>query len=263
MRQTLVLILSTLLLSGAASTQTTPGPIEDNSFLIEEAYNQEPHVVQYIKTFYVQKNGDWAYSFTNEYPIKTQRHQFSYAINLGHLGDRTELGDTYINYRYQITGIEEGSKVAVAPRFTLILPTGSWRKGNGSGAVGYQFNLPVSVKMSKKFVTHWNAGATVIPRGRDTAGDRATTTGFNLGQSTIYLASNRFNLMLETYWLRTQNVIARGVTTPGYTFLVNPGVRWAYNFKNGLQIVPGVAAPIGLGPSRGQRGVFLYLSFEK
>jgi len=36
----------------------------------------------------------------------------------------------------------------------------------------------------------------------------------------------------------------------------NPG------FKNGLQIVPGVAMPIGIGPSAGETGVFLYLSFE-
>jgi hypothetical protein len=28
-----------------------PGPIQDNSFLAEEAYNQEPGVVQHIQTF--------------------------------------------------------------------------------------------------------------------------------------------------------------------------------------------------------------------
>jgi hypothetical protein len=259
----LLLFFLILLLSASGLAQTTPGPIEDNSFLIEEAYNQEPHVVQYIKTFYLQRNGDWAYSFTNEYPIKTQRHQFSYTINVGHVGDRTRLGDTYINYRYQIMGIKEGSKVAVAPRFSLILPTGSWRRGTGSGALGYQLNVPVSVKLSDKIVTHWNAGATVIPNGRNLIGDHATTTGFNLGQSTIYLASNRFNVMFETYWLRTQNVIGRGITSPSYTLLLNPGIRWAYNFTNGLQIVPGIAAPTGIGPSWGQHGVFLYLSFEK
>ena len=31
---------------------------------------------------------------------------------------------------------------------------------------------------------------------------------------------------------------------------------------NGLQIVPGVAFPIGAGPSSGDHGVILYLSFE-
>jgi hypothetical protein len=39
-------------------------------------------------------------------------------------------------------------------------------------------------------------------------------------------------------------------------------VRWAYDFRSGLQIVPGVAFPIGVGPNSGERGIFLYLSFE-
>jgi hypothetical protein len=29
-----------------------------------------------------------------------------------------------------------------------------------------------------------------------------------------------------------------------------------------LQIVPGLAIPLGLGPSKGDKGVFVYLSFE-
>jgi len=37
-------------------------PIQDNSFLIEEAYNQEAGVVQHVNTFMRQRNGDWLYS---------------------------------------------------------------------------------------------------------------------------------------------------------------------------------------------------------
>jgi hypothetical protein len=33
-------------------------------------------------------------------------------------------------------------------------------------------------------------------------------------------------------------------------------------FASGLQIAPGVAVPIGVGPSRGERSLFVYLSFE-
>ena len=32
--------------------------------------------------------------------------------------------------------------------------------------------------------------------------------------------------------------------------------------KSGLQVVPGIAFPIGVGPSHGQRALFLYLSLE-
>jgi hypothetical protein len=39
-------------------------------------------------------------------------------------------------------------------------------------------------------------------------------------------------------------------------------VRAAFNFSSGLQIVPGIAAPLGAGSSSGEKGVFVYLSFE-
>jgi hypothetical protein len=43
---------------------------------------------------------------------------------------------------------------------------------------------------------------------------------------------------------------------------INPGVRFALNCESGLQVVPGIGVPIGTGPSAGEYGVFLYLSFE-
>ena len=32
--------------------------------------------------------------------------------------------------------------------------------------------------------------------------------------------------------------------------------------QDGLQIVPGIAMPIGVGPSAGEKSVLIYLSFE-
>lgn len=257
------ILLLIIILCASFVAANAQGPIEDNSFLVEEAYNQEQGVIQYINTFYRQRNGDWGYSFTNEIPVKGQRNQFSYTFNVARVDGRSRLGDTYINYRYQAKGWKDGDRVAVAPRFSAILPTGSYKYGTGSGAVGFQFNLPVSVTLSKKVVTHYNAGTTIIPRARNSKGERATTAGVNLGQSTIFLASNNFNVMFETYWSRNQSVVSPGKTSPYKTFLLNPGVRWAHNLKSGWQIVPGVAVPLGVGPSRGERGAFLYLSFEK
>jgi hypothetical protein len=68
--------------------------------------------------------------------------------------------------------------------------------------------------------------------------------------------------MMETFFLSAQKVVGSGKTEWSNTLFLNPGIRWAYNFKNGLQIVPGIAVPIGIGPSAGEKGVFLYLSFE-
>jgi hypothetical protein len=152
--------------------------------------------------------------------------------------------------------------VAFAPRISALLPTGDFRRARGAGSTGIQTQLPVSLVVTRKLVAHWNAGATIIPNSRNDSGARAATFGFNLGQSFVWLAYPRFNVLLETVFYRNEDVIAPRTTEWSSTLLLNPGIRWAYNFKNGLQIVPGVAVPFGVGPSSGEKGVFIYLSFE-
>ena len=91
---------------------------------------------------------------------------------------------------------------------------------------------------------------------------RADSVGYNFGQSFIWLVHPRFNVMMETVYASAQSVTAPDQTQWSRSLYLSPGIRWAYNFKNGLQIVPGVGVPIGAGPSAGEKGVFLYLSFE-
>ena len=76
------------------------------------------------------------------------------------------------------------------------------------------------------------------------------------------LGQRKFNVLIEAVWTRSQSVVGLGKSGSQDSFLVSPGIRWAYNFSSRLQVVPGIAFPIGVGPSRGERGIFLYLSFE-
>src|SRR5262249_28473234 len=63
-----------------ACADDTPS-IQDNSFLVEEAYNQERGVVQHISGFtYFSDSKDWAYTFTQEWPVPGLRHQLSYTL---------------------------------------------------------------------------------------------------------------------------------------------------------------------------------------
>lgn len=249
-----------------ASSNDSP-TIQDNSFLVEEAYNQEFGVVQHIQNFERLWNSkDWVYAFTQEWPVDARpRHQLSYTLIALHSGDQPRsgggFGDILLNYRYQALGNGE-SKVAFSPRLSLILPTGNYRLGRGAGGTGVQFSLPLSIVVTRKLVTHWNAGGTIIPNARNTAGETAATHGYNFGQSFVWLARPRFNVLLETIFNRTQQVIAPKTTQWNSDVLLSPGIRWAYNFKNGLQIVPGIGVPLGVGASSGEKGVFLYLSFE-
>lgn len=246
--------------------QDTP-PIQDNSFLVEEAYNQEFGVVQHIQTFQRLLNSkDWVYTFTQEWPVDASpRHQLSYTLALLHSGEHPEsgggIGDFLLNYRYQVLGSSE-AKVAFAPRLSVLLPTGDFRRARGAGSTGIQTQLPVSLVVTKKLVAHWNAGATIIPHARNHSRARAGTFAYNLGQSFVWLAQPRFNFLLETVFYRNEEVIAPHKTRWSSTLLLNPGLRWAYNLRSRLQIVPGLSVPIGIGPSGGERGIFLYLSFE-
>src|SRR4051812_47547900 len=67
--------------------KTPAQSIQDNSFLIEEAYNQEAGVVQHIFNLSLgvdKRHGaderEWLFSFTQEWPLWSQAHQFSYTI---------------------------------------------------------------------------------------------------------------------------------------------------------------------------------------
>jgi hypothetical protein len=132
----------------------------------------------------------------------------------------------------------------------------------GSGGTGFQVNLPYSVQLPARFVAHSNAGFTYTPRARDTDGNSAATQSYTLGQSLIWLAHPKLNLMLESTWTSSQEVVGPRQTARASEFLLSPGLRGAFDFASGLQIVPGIAFPFGLGSSRGERAVFAYLSFE-
>jgi hypothetical protein len=248
----------------SAKTASERGPIEDNSFLIEEAYNQEAGVVQHISAFAIERaTRAWAYSFTQEWPLFSQRHQLSFTIPVvsAGRGSGTGLGDIALNYRYQLADGKK-SGVLVAPRLSVLLPSGDARRERGAGGTGVQVNLPITVEHSAHFVTHWNAGTTLTPSARNALGDRATTHSYNAGGSVIWLAQSALNGMLEVVWASDEVVSGTNERARARSLFISPGVRGAIDFPSGLQIVPGVGVPIGIGPSRGDRKLFLYLSFE-
>lgn len=265
-------MISSRLLSVVATTLAIAAPgavrsgggsaIQDNSFLIEEAYNQEPGVIQHISSFSrVVASGAWAYTFTEEWPVLGQTHQASITFQYARLGTPggTGVGDLAVNYRWQAVGSGE-TALALAPRLTLLLSTGDAARGLGSGGTGGQLNIPLSAVLGASLVTHVNLGATWVPSALHAAGRGSLTSGA-AGFSAVWLAHERFNLMAELLYTRSRIAGTAGIErAESLTF--NPGVRGAFNLESGLQIVPGMSVPIGLGPSRGERALFVYLSLE-
>jgi hypothetical protein len=197
--------------------------------------------------------------------LRSLKHQLSVTVAATHAGDLPASGvgwgDTFINYRYQLLGTGE-TRLAIAPRLSLLLPSGNQVEGRGIGGVGLQTNLPLSFVVNRYIVTHWNVGVTWVPQAQNQLLQRATAVSTNLGQSVVWLVKPRFNALVENLWTSNAEVIGPGRTTQRCDLYISTGIRWAYNFKSGLQIVPGVGLPLGVGPSGGQMGVIFYLSFE-
>lgn len=249
-----------------------PFEIEDNSFLVEEAFNQEPGVVQ---TFYgglFQGSSGSVMTFTQEWPAPGLKHQLSYSIPVNRLNDAEGLGDVALNYRYQLT--EEGpGRPALAPRLTVLCPTGNSARGLGVGAWGVQMNLPAS-KQVRDFYFHGNVGVTWYPRVATDippyasspispppqAANVALVSPFVAG-STIYRLRPMLNLMLESVVTRQAGMTGPAHVDHTTVTILSPGFRGGWNIGE-AQIIVGAALPITFSAGANDVGVFTYFSYE-
>lgn len=251
----LFLLLS--IVSITASAQEFTKAIEDNSYLIEEAYNQEDRVVQHIfNGIRISSSNQLESSFTQEWPAFGHLHQVSFTIPYQFVTSGSTavngLGDLLVHYRYQAMN-ENG--FAVSPRASLVLPTGDEKTGLGNGVFGVQFNLPISKRFSNEIVTHYNAGLSVLPNVQF-AVSKGTVTEYFIGGSAIYLATSNFNFMTEVVFISSGSKFGRTEE-----LIFSPGLRWAVDIGD-LQVVPGLAFPFFFSNGKQTNGIFLYMSFE-
>jgi hypothetical protein len=276
----LAIIACVLVVAGplsAVSTSIASEPlakgIQDNSFFVEEAYNQEPGIVQHIinvPAFFTSGDKEVSFIFTQEWPIFSQTHQFSYTIPYTFTESENGFRAIFLNYRLQ--ALMEGERTpAFAPRFSLITPAGDASKGFGHDRLGYEINLPFSKIVSERVTLNFNAGAFLFPDVND-----RDLWNYNLGGSAIYAVTRDFNLMLEAVAIWEEDVAdpAESLAAPPttndparrtdrtVTALLSPGARYAFNLPNDLQIVVGAAVPVGLTSDSPDWGLFFYLSFE-
>jgi hypothetical protein len=262
-------ILAFLLLTGAAHAQTaapTPEPfkITDNSFLVEEAFNQERGVFQNI--FGALRTGDgWTSTFTQEWPFPAQTDQLSYTIPWVDQSGENGVGDVLLNYRRQVT-TEGPGRAAFSPRASLVLPSGSARKGLGSGSAGLQINLPFS-KQHGDWYWHWNGGFTWLPRAKAYGTDGSGTERVGhanlvspfLAGSGIYRLRPMLHLMMESVVAFDESAGIDG-TTRSTSLTLSPGVRGGWNFGD-RQFVLGLAVPLTWDVGF-ERAGFGYISYE-
>ncbi len=106
--------------------------IQDNSFLVEEAYNQEAGVVQHIINVpisFTRGHAETSPSFTQEWPVFGQTHQLSYTLPYVFNGDDDGFADIRLNYRLQAL-MEDERIPAFAPRFSWCFLPATRTKGS-------------------------------------------------------------------------------------------------------------------------------------
>lgn len=255
--------------------------IEDNSFLIEEAINQEAGVIQHIFTT-TYSAGDIVYSYTQELPLRDDSHQLSFGFSYAALKKpdamtpiaqsnyvSSGMGDFMINYRSMLW--DKNDWAIVIPRLSLIVPTGNARYHLGAGAWGGQFNLAVTKRLSRRLVTHYNAGYTYYSSSDYYRYDKDLNPTLTyekdidiatLGASAVWLVHPKFNMLLEYVSSFQEEILDDASIVCQHNLTVNPGIRMAFDIGK-VQVVPGIGVPFTF--ENGQysaAGAFVYLSIE-
>lgn len=243
---------------GGASPRPEPFAITDNSFLVEEAFNQERGIFQNIVTWTADEDGAWESTFTQEWPAPGMRHQLSYTIPFA--GDPdidAHLGGALVNYRYQL--LEEGpGRPALSPRVSVILPTG--RSDDASDRPGLQINVPVS-KQFGDFYLHWNAGLTWlhgVPSGVEA---KTSLTSPQIAASVIWRTKPMLNLMVEGVFESEDGVDERGGHRHEGLATLAPGLRGGWNLGD-KQLILGAAVPVSRRAGDTNIALLTYLSYE-
>ena len=250
----------------AAAPSARPFEIVDNSFLVEEAYNQEAGIFQNIFGALRNEGGQWAATFTQEWPAPSVRHQLSYALVFDNEG-RGSMGDVAINYRYQLrTG--EGGGTALSPRISLLLRA---RREHSLEAarVGLELNFPASRQFGNIYL-HGNAGVRIYPQVESSvfpspvelpAPHDVTLVNPFLAGSAILRVKPMLNLMFESVVLFEESIVGRAKTAHDTTVILSPGTRFGWNLGD-HQLILGAALPFEHASGETNTGVFGYASWE-
>jgi DtxR family Mn-dependent transcriptional regulator len=240
-----------------ASAQAQPFEILDNSFLVEEAFNQEPGIFQNIFGVRATDGDGWEAAFTQEWPLFTQTHQFSYTVGALGADGAAGMADLMINYRWQAT-LESASAPAFSPRVSLILATGDAERGFGSGGPGWQVNLPFSKQFGDAYL-HWNAGFTHIPSAEAGAVEHNLLSP-HVALSGIYRLRPMFNVMLESV-VEWEHLVEGDEKRHEAAVTISPGFRTGWNVGD-TQTIVGFAVPLLITGDSTSAGVFGYFSYE-
>ncbi|HXE79734.1 MAG TPA: metal-dependent transcriptional regulator [Vicinamibacterales bacterium] len=263
------LVALLIAVSGAAAQEppaVEPAPshfgIVDNSFFVEEAFNQDPGMFQNIFVFEREGPRGWAARFVQEWPLRGMRHQLAYSLTFARDGGDARFSDASIDYRLQVWNGEDG-RPAFAPRASLLLNRDDGETPLDEGGVGFEANLPFSLERGPLFF-HWNGGLRWLPAVSSlpsAPGEDVDLVSPFVAGSVIAAVRPMLNLMLEARYDSEEFVAGRGRTDRAGIFTISPGLRAGWDFGD-AQLVLGFAVPVARSEGEADTGALVYFSYE-
>jgi hypothetical protein len=234
-----------------------PMSIEDNSFLVEEAFNQSPGVIQYTVINQVNR-GIAELNLECEMPLKGEFHQLSVSIPAKVFQSTVGIEDIMISYRPLL--LDRHRWAMVTPRVSVILPTGKVSRGFGDGSWGIECNVALTKQLSRRLISHVNVGSSSSFKKMQEQLHQNRLHYESAGTSLIFAAAKGLDLMAE---VTTSNVKLDSNAASTWNFIGNPGFRFCLKMNQFL-VVPGMSAPFTLLSGRATVSeVLIYISIER
>lgn len=238
--------------------------LQSNNLLVETPYTQERGEAQHTFTFGRTRHENWASTFTQEWPLLSEKHQLTFSLPM-QIGRNDEgvrgVGDAAIEYTYQLIGTNE-SRITISPKVGFFVPTGDVAKELGIGAPGFEFSVPAGVMLSSNVGILTNVSASIFGRTKNSEGELVRHKFLEVGQSLVWYARPRFNALLEAKWERAVAIEDNGHRLRKDELFIAPGIRWAHLAGNKVAFIPGISVPLGIGPSRRDCGILFSLAIE-
>jgi hypothetical protein len=234
-----------------------PMSIEDNSFLLEEAFNQTPGVIQCTAINHI-KRGVAELNFECEMPMKGELHQLSVSVPAKVFQSTVGLEDIMISYRPLVFGRHRW--VMATPRLSVILPSGKASRGFGNGLWGIECNVALTKQLSRRLISHVNLRSSSFLKNLMHESQQNRFHYQSAGTSLIFAAAKGFDLMAE---VTTSNEGPGFSRASSWNFIGNPGFRFCLKINEFL-VVPGISTPLALLSGRPTLSqVLFYISIER
>lgn len=186
------------------------------------------------------------------------------------------FSDTILGLRYRVLQ-ESRAPFTLTMGPQLLLPTGSVRRGTGSGSAGFAWDVAAAKDWGGPVFLVSSLNYSVLPAADDpTPGSSRDFTRHKVGWATavtlrpLERASRGNHHDLHVFFEgggawghQIEPGVATGSRRGELSWVFAPGVRYGFLTARKTLVEIGVSAPIGLGPNGPKRGIVIQFQFER